>query len=126
MVADQCSAKYTINCFLMDVYKLLDRSRATNKYQVLPGVYLIKDDIPLENTSIDTVQLAVVNNQTEMLELYVGRKLNAFLDALSLSLKIMDRNSAISVRKFSDNFITGLLPTINTGTRLSIRETYNV
>lgn len=115
-VADQCTFKYSINCFLMDVYKLMDKSRATNKYQILPGIYVVKDDTS-GGDAIDLVQRAVISNQTELLDVYVQKKLNAYLDALSLSVKIMDRNSAISVRKFSDNFITELLPTINTGTR---------
>lgn len=99
----------------MDVYKLIDKSRPTNRFQILPGIYVIKDDTSVDDSSIDMVQQAVINNQTELLDVYVQKKLNSYLDALSLSVKIMDRNSAISVRKFSDNFITELLPTINTG-----------
>lgn len=96
----------------MDICKLLDTSSSSRSYQILPGIYLTKDNLtyPAEEASIDLVRQAVINNQTDLLDIYVRKKLNAFLDSLSITLKIMDRNSAVNVRKFSDDLLTQLIP----------------
>lgn len=116
LITARCSAKYTSNCFLLDLCKVIDRFSTPSSFQIVPGIYVVRNEYSnIGEIPVDVFEEIASNNQTGGLDAYVQKKLNAFLDSLSLNLKIMDRNAAFSVRKLSDDLITELLPVSTTG-----------
>lgn len=100
----------------MDLCKVIDRFSSPSSFQIVPGVYVVRNEYSnIGDVPVDVFEEIASNNQTGGLDAFVQKKLNTFLDSLSLNLKIMDRNAAFSVRKLSDDLITELLPVSTTG-----------
>lgn len=113
VISAKCSTKYTSDCFLLDLCKVIDNLNSANKYKIFPGIYLVSNKS--ETTPTDVFKQAVTHNQSEQLDFYVRKKLRAYLDSLSITWQIMDRDSAFNVRQISDDLITQLLPVSDVG-----------
>lgn len=86
--------------------------------QILPGIFIVSNRS--EEILSSSCEEALLSKQSVKVDVYVQKKLQAYLDSLSVSWKIMDRNSAFSVRQFSDDLLTELLPSTATGESLTL------
>ena len=114
-ISSKCSVKYTSHCLLLDLSKLIDGLSVASDFQILPGIFIVSNKSARIHS--DIFEQAINPDQSEKLDIYtyVRRKLQAYLDSLSIMWKIMDRNSTFSVRRLSDDLITELLPSTITG-----------
>ena len=113
-VSSKCSVKYTSNCLLLDLSRLIDNLSRTSEFQILPGIFIVSNKSA--KIPADIFEQVLVSNQSEKLNIYtyIQEKLQRYLDSLSITWRIMDRNSTFSVRQISEDLITELLPSTTT------------
>lgn len=124
-----------MTCLKLDLVKLIDRlGKSRTHYQLVPGVSLVRGvDGGAGNRSVtshheheqqqqnngvnngipaDVVRSLVRGNESaEELDGYLMEKADAYLNTLSISVKLVDTAVVENVRKFGGQMLVNILPT---------------
>jgi hypothetical protein len=109
-----CAHRYTLTCLKLDVVSLVDRLSETDKYQLLPGVIVVRDNSSAENGSDDEesatsrkfpVDLVASlardypNDVDSRLDAFLIRKVGQYLNSHSITVKLFDEESFARARQ---------------------------
>lgn len=109
-----CSHRYTLTCLKLDVVSLVDRLSETDKYQLLPGVTVVRDNSSAETGSDDEdstssrkfpVDLVASlardypNDVDARLDAFLIRKVGQYLHSHSITVKLFDEESFAKARQ---------------------------
>jgi hypothetical protein len=109
-----CSHRYTLTCLKLDVVSLVERLSETDKYQLLPGVTVVRDNSSAEAGSDDEdstssrkfpVDLVASlardypNDVDARLDAYLIRKVGQYLHSHSITVKLFDEESFAKARQ---------------------------
>lgn len=129
----KCLHRYTITCLKLDLVRLIDRLGTARAYQLVPGVSLVRASDGNQTTvtgghhhqqqqqqhhrhhgSIppDVVRSLVRGNESaDELDGYLMEKVDAYLNSLSISVKLVDSAVVEKVRSLSSQMLANILPT---------------
>lgn len=111
-----------MTCLKLDLVRLIDRLGTARAYQLVPGVSLIRAQMDSNHNqqqqqsrgiSIppDVVRSLVRGNESaEELDGYLMEKVDAYLNSLSISVKLVDSAVVENVRKLSSQMLVNILP----------------
>lgn len=109
-----CSHRYTLTCLKLDVVSLVDRLSETDKYQLLPGVTVVRDNSSAdtgngdeETTSDRKFPAELVaslardypNDVDSRLDAFLIRKIGQYLNSHSITVKLFDEESFARARQ---------------------------
>lgn len=129
----KCLHRYTMTCLKLDLVRLIDRLGTTRAYRLVPGVSLVRSadgnhtvssqhnqqKQPPQRTNGDgngipaTVIRSLVrsNESADELDGYLMEKMDAYLNSLSISVKLIDSTVVENVRKYGSKMLANILPT---------------
>jgi hypothetical protein len=116
-----------MTCLKLDLVRLIDRLGTARAYQLVPGVSLIRAQTDgnhnqqqqqqqqQQSRSIgippDVIRSLVRGNESaEELDGYLMEKVDAYLNSLSISVKLVDSAVVENVRKLSSQMLVNILP----------------
>ncbi|PSN49218.1 hypothetical protein C0J52_16936 [Blattella germanica] len=95
-----CTHRYTLTCLKLDVVSLVDRLSEADKYQLMPGVTVIKDGADETSASrkfpgdlVATLAKDYPNDVDARLDAYLLRRLGQYLNSHSVTFKLFDEES---------------------------------
>lgn len=125
-----------MTCLKLDLARLIDRLGTAQTYQLVPGVSLVRSadgnhtvtghhnqqqhqqQLPQRprgggNGIPTTVVRSLVrgNDSADELDGYLMEKMDAYLNSLSISVKLIDSSVVENVRKFGSKMLANILPT---------------
>lgn len=130
----KCLHRYTMTCLKLDLVRLIDRLGTARAYQLVPGVSLVRASDgnhttvngghhPQQNQHHqqhhhhsgippDVVRSLVRGNDSaDELDGYLMEKVDAYLNSLSISVKLVDSAVVEKVRNLSSQMLVNILPT---------------
>lgn len=126
----KCLHRYTMNCLKLDLARLIDRLGTARTYQLVPGVSLVRSadgnhtvtshrnqqqqhQPPQRGGIPATVVRSLVrgNDSADELDGFLMEKMDAYLNSLSISVKLIDSTVVENVRKFGSKMLANILPT---------------
>jgi len=113
--------RYTTTCLKLDAVRLIDRLGTARAYQLLPGVSLVRAtaaDGENNHTAggggipAEVVRSLVRGDEpADQLDGYLVEKVDAYLNSLSISVKLVDTTVVENVRKLNSQMLANILPT---------------
>jgi hypothetical protein len=109
-----CSHRYTLTCLKLDVVSLVDRLSETDKYQLLPGVTVVRDNSSAENGSdgeeatsnrkfpadlVASLARDYPNDVESRLDAFLIRRVGQYLNSHSITVKLFDEESFAKARQ---------------------------
>lgn len=109
-----CSHRYTLTCLKLDVVSLVDRLSETDKYQLLPGVTVVRDNSSAENGSdgeeatsdrkfpadlVASLARDYPNDVDSRLDAFLIRRVGHYLNSHSITVKLFDEESFARARQ---------------------------
>jgi len=108
-----CSHRYTLTCLKLDVVSLVDRLSETDKYQLLPGVTVVRDNSSAENGSdedestgrkfpadlVASLARDYPNDVDSRLDAFLIRRVGQYLNSHSITVKLFDEESFARARQ---------------------------
>lgn len=122
IVTEQCSRRYSLMCLKLDAIKLVDRLGHSPGYQLLPGVSLVhvhKGDG--DQQLPQQVIASVVEGNVTSLDTFLVRRIQSYVDSLTLSVKVIDSRTVVSARKIGENLLYGSSTAVEEGITLFIK-----
>lgn len=127
VLTKKCLHRYTMTCLKLDLVRLIDRLGTARAYQLVPGVSLIRAAAAAADGNhnhqqqqqqnrgnsipVDVVRSLVRGNESaEELDGYLMEKVDAYLNSLSISVKLVDSAVVENVRKLSSQMLVNILP----------------
>lgn len=134
----KCLHRYTMTCLKLDLVRLIDRLGTARAYQLVPGVSLVRASDGNQTTvpsggggghhhqqnqhhhqhhhhggiPPDVVRSLVRGNDSaDELDGYLMEKVDAYLNSLSISVKLVDSAVVEKVRNLSSQMLVNILPT---------------
>lgn len=135
MLTKKCLHQYTVTCLKLDLIRLVDRLGTARAYQLVPGVSLVRATDGNQTATTgnnrnhqqqqqhhhhyrgsglppDVVRSLVRGNDSaDELDGYLMEKVGAYLNSLSISVKLVDSSVVENVRKLSSQMFVNMLPT---------------
>lgn len=122
--------RYTMTCLKLDLVRFIDRLGTTRAYQLVPGISLVRS-VDGNHTATgnhnqqqqqqqqpgNSIPAAVVrslvrsNESADELNGYLMEKVDAYLNSLSISVKLIDTSVVENVRKMGSKMLSSILPT---------------
>lgn len=118
-----------MTCLKLDLVRLIDRLGTARAYQLVPGISLVRAVDGNNQTAATGYQnpyqqhggngippdvfrsLVRSNESAEELDGYLMEKMDAYLNSLSISVKLVDSTVVENVRKLSSHMLVKILPT---------------
>jgi hypothetical protein len=109
-----CSHRYTLTCLKLDVVSLVDRLSETDKYQLLPGVTVVRDNSSAGNGSgseeatsdrkfpadlVASLARDYPNDVESRLDAFLIRRVGQYLNSHSITVKLFDEESFARARQ---------------------------
>lgn len=147
----KCLHRYTMTCLKLDLVRLIDRLGTARAYQLVPGVSLVRAADGNQTTipggggggggqhhqqnqhhrqhqhhggiPPDVVRSLVRGNDSaDELDGYLMEKVDAYLNSLSISVKLVDSAVVEKVRNLSSQMLVNILPTglLETGNDINV------
>ncbi|XP_025195156.1 uncharacterized protein LOC112594548 [Melanaphis sacchari] len=130
----KCLHRYTMTCLKLDLVRLIDRLGTARAYQLVPGVSLVRASDSNQTAATgghhyrqnqhhkqhhyhggippEVVRSLVRGNDSaDELDGYLMEKVDAYLNSLSISVKLVDSAVVEKVRNLSSQMLVNILPT---------------
>lgn len=117
IMAEQCTRRYSLMCLKLDAIKLVDRLGHSPGYQLLPGVSLVhvNDDADQQRLPQQVIASLVEGNVTS-LDTFLVRRIQNFVDSLTLSVKVLDSGTVVRAKDLGENILYGSSTAVAEGT----------
>lgn len=99
----KCSNSSYIICAKLALVHVIEKLDASDSYVLLPGISLLKGNDGTDKSNLEDVILRKDFN--EALDRYLLKKIRRYLGSLTLSVKLLDKNTIDDMRSFG-NLVT--------------------
>ncbi|KAJ9577087.1 hypothetical protein L9F63_006367 [Diploptera punctata] len=108
VLSKTCSHRYTFTCLKLDVVSLVDKLSEADKYQLMPGVAVIKDNSSENDESsrkfpgdlVASLAKDYPNDIDARLDAFLLRRIGKYLNSHTLTFKLIDDESYAKALQF--------------------------